>query len=668
MVNLQYQPTTYKYQQITNVPLTNIKISDKFWAPKLNVLQNVSVNDVLDKFESDGAVQNFDFVGDDKGGFHSGEPWYDGLIYETIRGISDLIAVNYDAEIDNRLDEIIKKVAKAQDAVGDGYINTYTLLDRPHQRWADNGGNLRWQHDVYNAGCLVEAGVHHYKATGKTSLLKVAVKFANHMSDLMGPPPKRNIVPAHALPEEALLKLYQLAIDEPALAEKLDDVFDADKYLALAKFWIDNRGNYEGRNSHKEYAQDHKPILEQDEAAGHAVRATLLYTGLSVLYLTTGEKQYLDTAKVLWENIEYKKSHISGGVGAVHFDEKFGENYDLPDDGYLETCAGVGMGFFSWNLFLATGEGKYIDTLENIIYNILLAGQSLNGRKYFYENPLVSDGGHNRWEWHSCPCCPPMYMKMLPEIPSYVYASDQEGVFVNLYIEGEGEIKNDDLEVMLKQETEYPWDGAVGIKVYPQQTSPFKIRLRIPKWNEEFSVSVNGEQIKNVVEKDGYVVLDRNWESGDIIQINLEMPVMLMEAHPYVKTHTDRVAIKRGPILYCLESMDNDRQTIRRGDVLYTRESLDKGALHRELSRSPLFELEYVNDFYRENEATIIHTKDREGNDMIAIPYAYWNNRSRGAMNVWLQYEHTMQQEEDLCDWKNTLYKQIDLSHHSLTK
>ncbi|QGQ95446.1 glycoside hydrolase family 127 protein [Paenibacillus psychroresistens] len=644
--------TTYKYQKVSNIPVSNVKISDKFWAPKLKVLREVSIKDILDKFESDGAFRNFDFVREGKGGYHCGEPWFDGLIYETIRGVADILAVDYDAETDQRVDEIIEKVAQAQDAVGDGYINTYTLLDRPNQRWGDNGGNLRWQHDVYNAGCLVEAGVHHYKATGKISLLEVAVKFANHMSELMGPSPKRNIVPAHSLPEEALLKLYQLAMDEPKLAEKLSSPFIASEYLDLVKFWIENRGNHEGRPSWEAYSQDHKPLMEQDEAVGHAVRATLLYTGLTSLYLTTGEKKYVEKAKELWNNISYQKSHISGGIGAVHLEEKFGEAYELPDNGYLETCAAVGMGYFSWNLFLASGESKYIDTLENILYNILLAGRSMNGHKYSYENPLVSNGAHNRWEWHNCPCCPPMLVKMLPELASFIYAFDHEGVFVNLYVEGEAEVTIGDVKVHLLQKTTYPWDGSVGIVVSPAQAASFKVRTRVPEWCDNYSIKVNGDSI-NYTTINGYAVIDREWKSGDVIQLDLVMPVMLIEAHPYVKSHVNKVAIKRGPMLYCLESMDNEKYVIKRGAAQYTRESLDKEGTKSKLPVAPAFELEYLDDFF--DGAVIIRTKDVEDNDITAIPYPYWNNRSRGSMTVWLQLERPI----DLLGWENRLYRKV---------
>ena len=648
-------PTTFKYQRVRNLPVSAVTINDAFWSPKLNVIQNVTVHDVLNKFESDGAMRNFDFVSEGENGYHCGEPWCDGLIYVTIRGISDILAVHDDEALDQRVDEIIEKVARAQRAVGDGYINTYTLLDRPNQRWGDNGGNLRWQHDVYNAGCLVEAAVHHYKATGKTTLLEVAVKFANHMSDLMGPPPKRNIVPAHSLPEEALLKLSQLAVDEPELAEVMNVTFDASNYLDLVTFWIGNRGNFEDRPAWGEYAQDHKPVLEQDEAVGHAVRATLLYTGVTAHYLSTGEPGYLETAKKLWDNIAYQKSHISGGVGAVHNEEKFGKNYELPDDGYLETCAGVGMGYFSWNLFLATGEGRYIDTLETILYNILLAGRSMNGHKYFYENPLVSSGGHNRWEWHSCPCCPPMIVKMLPELPAFVYAYDEDGAFVNLYAEGEAELKIQDLGVKLKQQTAYPWDGSVGITVMPEREAHFQIRLRIPGWCESYSIRVNSEPVDFSV-NNGYAVIEREWGRNDVIRLELDMPIDLIEAHPNVTTHANKVAIKRGPMLYCLESMDNERSVIKRGMAQYTRESLDKGkGLKRQLPQQPVFEVEYVKDFF--DGAVIVRTKDAENNALIAIPYPYWNNRSRGAMNIWLQYE----KRNELDGWENRLYRKVQI-------
>ncbi|SFJ69938.1 Beta-L-arabinofuranosidase, GH127 [Paenibacillus sp. UNC496MF] len=646
------RPTTYKHQAVLNLPVASVRIDDAFWAPKLEVLQRVTAHDVLNKFEHDGALRNFDFAAEGSGGYHSGEPWFDGLVYETIRGISDLLAARGDEALDLRLDGIIAKIARAQDAVGDGYLNTYTLLDRPDQRWADNGGNLRWQHDVYNAGCLIEAGVHHYRATGKTSLLAVAVKFANHMSGLMGPPPKRNIVPAHSLPEEAVLKLHQLALDEPGLAAKLKLPFEAADYLALASFWIHNRGNHEGRVSHDgEYAQDHKPVLEQDEAVGHAVRATLLYAGLTALYLSTGEAAYLGTAKTLWDDIAYRKSHITGGVGAIHHDEKFGGAYELPDNGYLETCAAAGMGFFSWNLFLATGESRYIDKLETILYNIVLAGRSLDGHKYFYENPLVSDGGHNRWEWHPCPCCPPMILKLLPEIASYIYAYDGKGAYVNLFVASEGEFAIGDVPVRLKQQTGYPWTGSVGIAVMPEREARFAVRIRIPEWCGRYALTVNGQAAAHEL-ANGYAVLDRTWGADDVVRFDLELSVDLIEAHPKVTTHANRAAIRRGPMLYCLESTDNERyqgETVR-----YAREALDKDTrLNRWLPDVPVFETEHDPAFL--GGAVLVRTADENGRPLTAIPYPYWNNRSRGTMDVWLGHGHPA----DEAGWENKLYRKI---------
>jgi DUF1680 family protein len=645
------KPTTYKYQSVYNIPVQSVRIQDTFWEPKLKVLREVTAYDVLNKFENDGAMRNFEFVAEEEGGFHSGEPWFDGLIYETIRGISDILAANYDEQLDQRVDDIIALIARAQAAGGDGYLNTYTQLDRPGQRWGENGGFLRWQHDVYNAGCLVEAAVHHYKATGKTSLLQVAAQFSNHMSGIMGPPPKRNIVPAHSLPEEAMLKLYQLALDEPELATVMNIPFEASDYLELATFWIHNRGNHEGRYSHAgEYAQDHKPVLEQGEAVGHAVRATLLYTGLTALYLTTGEERYLETARKLWDNISYQKSHITGGVGAVHHDEKFGANYELPDNGYLETCAGAGMGFFSWNLFLATGESRYIDKLETILYNIVLAGRSMDGHKYFYENPLVSRGGHNRWEWHGCPCCPPMIIKILPELASYIYAYDKQGAYVNLYIGSESEFMIGDVPVTLKQQTNYPWAGAVGITVTPEREAAFPIRLRIPEWCEAYTILVNDQAVSFELEN-GYAVLNRVWSEGDQIQLELDLSVHLVEVHPNVTTHADKAAIRRGPVLYCLESMDNERFV--NGTLQYTREALNENHMDRKLPQNPEFETEFDAGFF--DGAVIIRTTDEVGQPITAVPYPYWNNRSRGTMVLWLQHEHPVRQE----GWENQLYRRI---------
>ncbi len=322
--------------RLSPLPIQQVVVQDDFWSPKFSVWREVTIPDCLAKFEKDGALTNFDKIRDGKGGEHGGPPWYDGLIYEMIRGCADFLAAKPDPQLEARLDGYIDRIAAAAAKDPDGYVNTFTQLKEPTHRWGLNGGNDVEQHDVYNAGALVEAAVHYYRATGKTRMLQVATRLANHMADVMGPPPKKNVVPGHSLPEEALVKLYLLFRDSPDLKSQIPVPVDEQRYLKLAEFWIENRGNHDGRSFGKfggTYAQDHKPVLEQETIEGHAVRATLLCTGLAATANVNGREDYLVAARRLWENMVQRRMYVIGGLGAVAGHEGFGPDYELPNNG-----------------------------------------------------------------------------------------------------------------------------------------------------------------------------------------------------------------------------------------------------------------------------------------------------------------------------------------------
>ena len=632
-----------KFQKLIPVPVKNVRIKDAFWSPKLKIIREVTIPDVFTKFENDrgGALNNFDRVARGESGFHAGPPWYDGLIYESIRGAADFLSSDYDEKLDQRLDGYIERIAAAQAKDPDGYIHTWVTLLSPHTRWGKNGGDIVWQHDVYNAGCLIEAAVHHFRATRKINLLQIAVRFANYMSGLIGPAPKENIVPAHPLPEEALVKLYQLFRENPILRNEFSPAVDEAKYLALAKFWIDQRGHTEGRKAMGEYAQDHKPVLEHKEIVGHAVRACLLYTGLAAVAMGTGEKTYFDTVKRIWKNAVHRRMYLTGGVGAYQHEEKFGGDYVLPNDGYLETCAAVAMAFWHHNMNLAFGHAVYADELERAIYNGSLVGVSLAGNTYFYTNPMIAHD-HNRWDWHGCPCCPPMILKLLGALPSYIYAYDKHSVYVNLFIGSSARIPIGNTSVKLHQETTYPWSGKIKIVIDETGQKNFPIQIRVPGWakgnpasgdlylfndsiNEKISCLVNGKSIRMGI-KNGYLQIKREWKKGDTLVLTLPMPARQVISNPKVKDNIARTTLMSGPLVYCLEDADN-----RIGvDKFYLTHSQK---LRTEFRPRLLKGVKVIQGIAEHKQ---IHADRIKLKDFIAVPYYAQNNRGPGAMSVWM--------------------------------
>ncbi len=568
------------------VPIEQVVIEDEFWSPKRKVWQEVTLRDCLRKFESDrgGAFNNFDKVRDGQRGGHAGPPWTDGLVYEMIRGASDFLIAHPDPELERQLDGYIERIAAAAAKDSRGYINTYTQLDEPGHEWGYNGGLQLWQHEIYNLGALVDAGIHYYRATGKTTLLTTGVKIANYMYDFMGPEPKKNLVPCHPLPEEAFVRLYELFQEQPSLKQKISLPVNEQHYLSLAEFWIENRGNNigqpdweknhraaeefvrnqgygSGRPSWGAYAQDDVPVFAQKVIEGHAVRATLLCAGISAAARVNDDERYRETAVRLWENMVYQRMHITGGVGAFAEEERFGPNYTLPNNAYLETCAAVGAGFFHRNMNLAFGHARYVDELERTLYNGALAGVSLKGDTYFYENPLEADTTRTRWIWHECPCCPPMFVKLMGAMPGFIYATDGNSLYVNLFVSGRANTTVNNEKVVLRQSTRYPWEENVKIEIEAAPSSSMKLMLRVPGWCRGESLTVNGERLATDQRVRGYVAIDRIWKSGDVVEMTLPMPVEKIRANPAVQADAGRVAIMRGPIVYCLESADNGDAT-----------------------------------------------------------------------------------------------------------
>jgi DUF1680 family protein len=625
-------------QPLAPVPIMQVRIDDAFWAPKLKVWHEVTLADAFDKFEKDGALDNFDRIRDGKGGDHRCLPWFDGLVYEMIRAAADFLAAHPDPKLEARLDGYIERIAAAAAKDPNGYLNTYTQIKEPDHRWGLNGGNDRWLHDLYNAGALVEAGVHYYRATGKTRLLDVAARLSNHMSDVMGPAPRKNIVPGHALGEEALVKLYQLFRGQQELKTRMSVPVDERRYLELARFWIDARGHHEGRVNFGAYNQDEVPVLKQETIEGHAVRAVLLCVGLVKAADGADRPEYLATARKLWENMVSRRMYLTGGLGAVSNDEKFGPDYFLPNTGYAETCASAAAAFFHHEMNLTFGEARYADELERVLYNGVLAGVSESGDHYYYENPLEAGKQHVRWEWHACPCCPPMFLKVMGALPGYLYAQSPDGVFVNLYIGSKADMTVNGSKLALRQETQYPWDGLVKLTVNPGSPAKFSMNLRLPGWCENPEIRVNGQPINDFKRLHGYASIEREWRPGDVIELSLPMPVQRVYAHPKVEANEGRVALQRGPLVYCAEGHDHggsvrnlvippqtDLTTERREDF-HDGVTVIRG---KALALNPA-DWEQLLYMASENQPGLTKV------DSTAIPYFANANRQPGEKMVWL--------------------------------
>ncbi len=639
-----------EFNQLTPVPIQSVRVEDAFWSPKRKLWQEVTIPDCFTKFENDrgGALNNFDRVRDGKSDGHAGPPWYDGLIYEMIRGSADFLAARPDPVLERRIDGYIARIAAAQDRDPDGYLNTWTELEHPNQRWGLNGGNDGYQHEMYNVGALCEAAVHYYQATGKTSLLKVAVKLANYTCDQVGPSPKYELVPNHAIVEEAFANLYLFFREHPELKRAMPAAVHERRYLDLAQYWVEARGHpRKDQPSYGAYNQDHQPVFEQTTIEGHAVRAALLCSGVTALAGINGRDDYRETAIRLWRNMTGKKMYVTGGIGATAAGEAFGKDYFLPNDGYLETCGAVGAAFFSRNLNLLTGDAGYADVLERELYNGALAGVSADGNYYTYVNPLEAPRGNARWSWNGCPCCPPMFLKLMGAMPGYIYAQDKAGIYVNLFVGSRAQIQFAGQPVAITQATGYPWQGEVKITVQPARPAAFDLHIRIPGWCQGASapgdlyqaasrpgpgaarLEVNGQLVAQPEIVHGYATVHRRWKSGDVVQLTLDMPVRRLQANPGVEADQGRVALSRGPLVYCLEGADNGgavQNLVLPADASFTTEYRD------DLLGGVTVVHALATGLFRTAADAVVSTPFT----VTAIPYYASANRGTCSMRVWL--------------------------------
>jgi hypothetical protein len=608
-----------KHRLLSAVPFTDVKLDDEFWTPRIETNRTASLPHNIEWCKKTGRIDNFVKSAKHEGKFQ-GLVFNDSDVYKVLEAASYSLAAHPDPALEKEVDEIIAKIAAAQQP--DGYLNTYFTLAEPGKRLT----NLRYMHELYCCGHLIEAAVAHFRATGKRTLLDVAVKYADFIDSVFGPT-KRQGVPGHEEIELALVKLAQATGQE--------------KYAALAKYFIDTRGDKSKRETWGEYHQDHIPVRQQSEIVGHAVRAMYLYSGTADVAAISGDQQLIDAMQRLWQDVTQRKMYITGGIGARYEGEAFGNRYELPNDSaYCETCAAVGLALWAHRLNLMHADAQYADVVERVAYNGILSGVSLDGRKYFYVNPLASDGRHHREPFFDCACCPPNVARFLASLPGYAYASGKQGAYVNLYVAGTAKIPVGYNTVTLTQETQYPWDGTVRLTVDPNTPGRFTVALRIPAWCRDPKITINGNAVAPLDMQKGYAMVRHQWQSGDVVELTMPMPVERIEANPHVQADRGRVAIQRGPIVYCFEAVDNGGHA---KDIV--------------LARDPKFGVEHRKDLL--GGVTVI-TAAADGRKLTAVPYYAWDHRAPGEMIVWPRQEgKPTDANADDPAWKDKLYRPL---------
>lgn len=621
---------------IRPVQFTDVQIEDEFWLPRLKINREVTIPYALKMCEETGRIDNFAIAGGLIAGLHKGYYFNDSDLFKVIEGASYSLAIFPDPELEKYLDEIIAKIAAAQE--DDGYLYTARTAQRADK--LPPGGEQRWSniadgHELYNAGHLYEAAVAHFQATGKSNLLDIALNNAGLILEEFGPGKKHNPT-GHQEIEIALGKLYRLTEDA--------------KYLDMAKFFLDQRGDSTGHKLYGAYCQDHIPVIEQQQAVGHSVRAAYLYSGMADIAALTGNKDYINAIGKIWHNVVNKKLYITGGIGAAGGIEGFADDYVLPNGtAYSETCASIANAMWNHRMFLLHGETKYIDVLERILYNGFLSGISMDGDRFFYPNRLETIKGEQRSPWFPCACCPSNVVRFLPSIPGYIYANRQDQIYVNLFIGSTTTIEVNHQPVTITQKTQYPWEGTSSISVSNlDKPQFFTINIRIPGWAqnkplpgdlyhylntqaEDVTVLINNQTVKYEV-KNGYAQIRRSWNNEDRIDIKMPMTIRRVAAHDSVEADRGRITLERGPLVYCLEWPD-----IKGGDI----KNLllpDDEQLQTKFNRELLNGVQIIT-------GKIYRIKDSNGTakpqNFTAIPYYAWAHRGQGEMSVWIAREES---------------------------
>ena len=615
------------------VSFSQVTINDNFWKPKIDKVATKTLAACIYQTEvATPRIKNFEKVARKKGEKHEGIFYDDSDVFKALEAMAYSLKTHPSKEMEAKCDEWIDKIAAAQQP--DGYLNTMYTLNEPQNRYTDMS-----MHEDYNCGHMIEAAVAYYNATGKRKLLDVSIRWADHFDSLFGPG-KKHWVTGHQELELALVKLYRVTKDQ--------------KYLNLAAWLLSERGHRYAKGytwtdwKDTGYAQDLLPVKEQTQITGHAVRAMYMYTGAADVAALTGDEGYMKAMKTVWEDVVFRNMYITGGIGSAGSNEGFSQDYDLPNEqAYCETCASVGMVFWNHRMNALTGEGKYIDVLERSLYNGALDGLSLTGDRFFYGNPLASRGQHYRREWFGTACCPANIARLVASLGDYIYAKNDNGIWVNLFVGSETRQLIGKNDVSLKMQTNYPWDGKVELNVDPVKKGKFKVYVRIPGWSKaqpvpgdtyftNFNVTqsltpikINGKETSYQMEN-GYMIIDREWKKGDSVEFEFNMNPHLLTARKEIKQDENRVAIERGPLVYCVEGADNNGKA---WNIILPENTSFRYADLKVLDEPVVALLASVPVVMVNPDGVSIKTETKT---ITAIPYYAWANRGKNEMQVWL--------------------------------
>jgi DUF1680 family protein len=638
---------------IQGVPFNKVKLTDDFWLPRIKTNHTVTIPASFERCEETGRVKNFEMAAAKDGKFCTIYPFDDTDIYKTIEGASFSLSLYPDKPLENYIDSLIVKIKKAQEP--DGYLYTARTINpnEPHL-WA---GKERWEkerelsHELYNSGHLYEAAAAHYQATGKRNLLDIALKNADLVCSVFGHD-KKHVAPGHQVVEMGLVKLYRITKKK--------------EYLETAKYFLEERGHFKGYDANSKdpwkngsYWQDHKPVVEQNEAVGHAVRAGYLYAAMADIAALTDDKEFLKAIDTIWQNVVEKKIYVQGGLGAIGDGERFGDNFQLPNaTAYNETCAAIANVYWNHRMFLLHGDSKYIDILEKSLYNGLISGVGMDGKSFFYTNAMEIKNGvlHKDMEasrsgWFPCSCCPTNVTRLVPSIPGYMYAQKDNDVYVNLFANSTTTLEINKKPVQVEQQNNYPWEGNLKFIMTPKSPVEFNLLVRIPGWAEnkampsslyqfaenstkKAEIKLNNKPVDYKIEN-GYAVLKKNWRKGDVVEVSLPMEVRKVVANPQVTDNLGKVALQRGPLVYCAEWPDNNGK-----------------ASNFILPANIQFSTEFKKDLLRgvtvlKADAIAVLVDDggmkvsTVQQPLMAIPYYAWAHRGKGEMMVWFPQKVT---------------------------